>query len=205
MCGTWRLARRLPPCDHAFANPPFWPGGTAPPEALRRAATHEEASLADWARFLAAPLARRGSLSLILPAARLDAAMAALAAAGCGGDAAAALLAARRAGGQAGAAAGPARRAAARRGWTPAWCCMTRARLHRGGGGDPAGRCGAAGLTRLSRLSLSFPGFRGGAGTRAAHAPRPGFPCCGGGWCPARPGGASASSRGCASNCSATS
>ncbi|MCB4822219.1 tRNA1(Val) (adenine(37)-N6)-methyltransferase [Roseicella aerolata] len=79
------LARRLPPCDHAFANPPFWPGGTAPPEALRRAATHEEASLADWARFLAAPLGRRGSLSLILPAARLDAAMAALAAAGCGG------------------------------------------------------------------------------------------------------------------------
>ncbi|WP_240046878.1 tRNA1(Val) (adenine(37)-N6)-methyltransferase [Paracraurococcus ruber] len=79
------LARRLPPCDHAFANPPYWPGGTAPPEALRRAATHEEARLADWARFLAAPLARRGSLSLILPAARLEAGMAALAAAGCGG------------------------------------------------------------------------------------------------------------------------
>jgi tRNA1(Val) A37 N6-methylase TrmN6 len=79
------LARRLPPCDHAFANPPFWPGGTAPPEAIRRAATHEEASLVDWARFLAAPLVRRGSLGLILPAARLDAAMAALTAAGCGG------------------------------------------------------------------------------------------------------------------------
>jgi tRNA1(Val) A37 N6-methylase TrmN6 len=79
------LARRLPACDHAFANPPFWPGGTAPPEALRRAATHEEASLADWTRFLAAPLGRRGSLSLILPAARLETAMAALAAAGCGG------------------------------------------------------------------------------------------------------------------------
>lgn len=84
------LARRLPSCDHAFANPPFWPGGTAPPEALRRAATHgdpslADATLADWARFLAAPLARRGSLSLILPAARLDAAMAALASAECGG------------------------------------------------------------------------------------------------------------------------
>lgn len=79
------LAQRLPPCDHAFANPPFWPGGTPPPEAIRRVATHEEASLADWTRFLAAPLARRGSLSLILPAARLDAAMAALAVAGCGG------------------------------------------------------------------------------------------------------------------------
>ena len=79
------LARGLPPCDHAFANPPFWPGGTPPPEAIRRAATHEEASLADWARFLAAPLVRRGSLSLILPTARLDAAMAALGGAGCGG------------------------------------------------------------------------------------------------------------------------
>ncbi|MCO6419218.1 methyltransferase domain-containing protein, partial [Siccirubricoccus sp. KC 17139] len=76
------LARRLPRCDHAFANPPYWPGGTAPPEALRRAATHEEAGLEAWARFLAAPLAHRGSLSLILPAARLEAGMAALAAAG---------------------------------------------------------------------------------------------------------------------------
>ncbi|RYJ00254.1 MAG: methyltransferase domain-containing protein, partial [Acetobacteraceae bacterium] len=26
------LIRRLPACDHAFANPPFWPAGTAPPE-----------------------------------------------------------------------------------------------------------------------------------------------------------------------------
>ncbi len=83
------LARRLPPCDHAFANPPFWPGGTAPPEPGRGAMTHaagaEAASLADWARFLAAPLARRGTLSLILPAARLDAGMAALAGARCAG------------------------------------------------------------------------------------------------------------------------
>ena len=79
------LAARLAGCDHAFANPPYWPGGTAPPAPLRRAATHEEAGLADWARFLAALLARRGSLSLILPAARLEAGMAALAGAGCGG------------------------------------------------------------------------------------------------------------------------
>nr|WP_090662467.1 methyltransferase domain-containing protein [Belnapia rosea] len=83
------LARRLPPFDHAFANPPFWPGGTAPPEKGREAMTHatgaEAARLADWARFLAAPLARRGTLSLILPAARLDAGMAALAGAGCAG------------------------------------------------------------------------------------------------------------------------
>ncbi len=84
------LARDLAPCDHAFANPPYWPGGSAPPDPARRGATHEEAggggaALADWARFLAAALRPRGSLSLILPAARLDAGMAALAAAGCGG------------------------------------------------------------------------------------------------------------------------
>jgi len=80
------LARALPPCDHAFANPPYWPGGSAPPDAARRGATHEAgAALADWARFLAAALRPRGSLSLILPAARLQAGVAALAAAGCGG------------------------------------------------------------------------------------------------------------------------
>ena len=82
------LARGLAPCDHAFANPPYWPGGSAPPDPTRRGATHEAgngADLADWARFLAAALRPRGSLSLILPAARLDAGMAALAAAGCGG------------------------------------------------------------------------------------------------------------------------
>jgi len=80
------LARRLPAPDHAFANPPYWSTGTAPAAALRRAATHEvSADLADWARFLAATLARKGSLTLILPAARLDAGMAALAAAGCAG------------------------------------------------------------------------------------------------------------------------
>jgi tRNA1(Val) A37 N6-methylase TrmN6 len=81
------LARGFaPPCDHAFANPPYWPGGSAPPDPARRGATHEgAAALADWARFLAAALRPGGSLTLILPAARLDAGMAALAAAGCGG------------------------------------------------------------------------------------------------------------------------
>ncbi len=80
------LARELAPCDHAFDNPPYWPGGSAPPDPARRGATHDAgAELADWARFLAAALRPRGSLSLILPAARLDAGMAALAAAGCGG------------------------------------------------------------------------------------------------------------------------
>ena len=82
------LARRLPPCDHAFANPPFWPHGTTPPVPQRGSMTHAPAgaaSLADWARFLATPLSRRGTLSLILPAVLLNSAMAALAAAGCAG------------------------------------------------------------------------------------------------------------------------
>lgn len=59
--------------DHAFANPPFWPGGTPPPHRVRAAATHEaEAELADWVRCLARRLKRHGTLSLILPAARFD-------------------------------------------------------------------------------------------------------------------------------------
>ncbi len=79
------LARRLGPCAHGFANPPWWPGGTPPPAARRRGATHEaEADLGHWARFLAAGLAPGGRLTLILPAARIDAGLAALAAAGCG-------------------------------------------------------------------------------------------------------------------------
>lgn len=80
------LARRFGPFDHAFANPPFWPAGTPPPDAARQAATHAAgATLEDWARFLAAALRpRRGTASLILPAARFDAGAAALRAAGCG-------------------------------------------------------------------------------------------------------------------------
>jgi tRNA1(Val) A37 N6-methylase TrmN6 len=83
--GNLALARALPPCDHAFANPPYWPGGTPPPGATRRAATHEDgAALADWARFLSASLRAGGTASLVLPAARFDAGVAALRAAGCG-------------------------------------------------------------------------------------------------------------------------
>jgi tRNA1Val (adenine37-N6)-methyltransferase len=87
------LAGCLPRCDHAFANPPFWPDGTPPPDALRHAATHAAgrpdhgagpACLGHWAGFLAAALTVRGTLTLILPAARLDAGLVALAAAGCG-------------------------------------------------------------------------------------------------------------------------
>ena len=73
------LARALGPVAHGFANPPYWPGGTPPPGAIRRAATHEAGpGLADWVGFLAAAIAPRGSLSLILPAARFDAAVAAM-------------------------------------------------------------------------------------------------------------------------------
>lgn len=79
------LGRALGPCDHAFANPPYWPGGTPPPGAVRRAATHEGgAGLEAWARFLAAALRTGGTASLVLPAARFDAGIAALRAAGCG-------------------------------------------------------------------------------------------------------------------------
>lgn len=78
-------ARDLPACDHAFANPPYWPGGTPPPGALRRAATHEDgAGLGVWGRFLATRVRAGGSVSLVLPAARFDAGVAALRAAGCG-------------------------------------------------------------------------------------------------------------------------
>ncbi|WP_245870049.1 tRNA1(Val) (adenine(37)-N6)-methyltransferase [Teichococcus rhizosphaerae] len=79
------LRRALPRLHHAFANPPYWPGGSPPPEALRAGATHagEGPDLATWARALAAPLERRGSLSLILPASRFAEAAAALRAARC--------------------------------------------------------------------------------------------------------------------------
>lgn len=83
------LAGGLPRCDHGFANPPFWPDGTTSPDPLRRAATHAAADpaavgLDHWAGFLAAALAPRGTLTLILPAGRLEAGLAALAAADCG-------------------------------------------------------------------------------------------------------------------------
>ena len=79
------LARRHGPSEHAFANPPWWPGGTPPPAAQRRGATHAaEAGLGDWAAFLSAGLVPGGTLTLILPAARFDAGVAGLEAAGCG-------------------------------------------------------------------------------------------------------------------------
>ncbi|RKK00775.1 methyltransferase domain-containing protein, partial [Teichococcus wenyumeiae] len=48
------LLRGQPRPDHAFANPPYWPGGTAPPTRLRAAATHEGTGpgLPEWAAAL---------------------------------------------------------------------------------------------------------------------------------------------------------
>lgn len=79
------LRRALPRTAHAFANPPYWPAGTQPPAALRAGATHaEDVPLAAWAGFLAHGLAHRGSLTLVLPAARFADGVVALQGAGCG-------------------------------------------------------------------------------------------------------------------------
>jgi tRNA1(Val) A37 N6-methylase TrmN6 len=79
------LRRALPRIAHAFANPPYWPAGTRPPGGLRAGATHaDEVPLAAWAGFLAAGLAHRGSLTLVLPAGRFDDGVTALRTAGCG-------------------------------------------------------------------------------------------------------------------------
>lgn len=81
-----RLRARLPRCDHALSNPPWWLGGSPPPAPLRAGATHAGGTGLDaWAAALAAPLARGGRAVLVLPAARLDAALAALRGAGLGG------------------------------------------------------------------------------------------------------------------------
>ena len=80
------LRARLPRCDHAVSNPPYWPGGSAPPSALRAGATHADgAALGDWAALLAAALGRGGRAALVLPAARLDEGIGALRLAGLGG------------------------------------------------------------------------------------------------------------------------
>jgi tRNA1(Val) A37 N6-methylase TrmN6 len=76
----------LPRYDHAFANPPWWPGGTPPPSERRAFATHEEEMpLSHWIWALGNPLRHQGTLTLVLPAARLGDAAAALKAARFGG------------------------------------------------------------------------------------------------------------------------
>ena len=79
-----RSLRHLPALHHAFANPPYWTGGTPSPLAERRQAAHEDAPLADWVQAMARPLRQKGTVSLVLPASRFAEAGAALLAAGCG-------------------------------------------------------------------------------------------------------------------------
>lgn len=84
---TARAAAARGPYAHAMANPPFHRGGTPSPEPGRRTAMQEEAGagLGVWIAALARRLAPRGTLTLILPPARLPEALAAAAAAGLGG------------------------------------------------------------------------------------------------------------------------
>jgi tRNA1(Val) A37 N6-methylase TrmN6 len=72
---------------HAFANPPYHADdGTPSPDARRRMAKGAPPGLlAAWCGALAAALRPRGTLTLILPAARFSEATAALRGAGCGG------------------------------------------------------------------------------------------------------------------------
>jgi tRNA1(Val) A37 N6-methylase TrmN6 len=71
--------------DHACANPPYHRGaGTPSPDPLRQAAKAAGPdTLIEWAKVLARSLRRRGTLTFVLPADVLPAAMAAFAAAGC--------------------------------------------------------------------------------------------------------------------------
>ena len=69
--------------DHVFANPPYHPGdGTRSPFPARESAKRiVPGSLDIWARALAGPLRDRGTLTLILPPALLEPALAAMRAA----------------------------------------------------------------------------------------------------------------------------
>jgi tRNA1(Val) A37 N6-methylase TrmN6 len=75
--------------DHALANPPWHePAGTVSPDARREGAKRGAPGLlAAWTRALAAPLRNRGTLTLVLTAARLPECLAALEAAECGSPA----------------------------------------------------------------------------------------------------------------------
>lgn len=75
--------------DHALANPPWHDAaGTASPDPGREGARRAASGLlALWARRLAAPLRPRGTITFVLAAAGLPAALAAFAEAGCGSPA----------------------------------------------------------------------------------------------------------------------
>lgn len=63
-------AAPLPRIRHGFANPPYWPAGTASPDPARRQASYEAAALADWTAALGRAVVPRGTASLVLPTAR---------------------------------------------------------------------------------------------------------------------------------------
>ena len=73
------------PFDHAFANPPYHPAdGTASPDPARDTAKRgSDRLIAAWIDRLSGALRDRGSLTLIVAAARCPAAMAAMAANSC--------------------------------------------------------------------------------------------------------------------------
>ncbi|MEQ8195071.1 MAG: methyltransferase [Rhodospirillales bacterium] len=66
--------------DHVMCNPPYLSEahGHPPPEARKKAATREEAKLEDWIAFAQLMLKRKGTLTMIYRADRLDALLAAL-------------------------------------------------------------------------------------------------------------------------------
>lgn len=174
------LRRALPPCAHGFANPPFWPRGTRPPDAARAGMTHETgATLSDWTALLAAPLPRLGTVTLILPAARWDGGAIALRQAGCG--ALGLLPLAPREG-------APANRAllTGRRGGRGPALLLPPFVLHDAAGFTPAAE---AVLRDAAALPATAPSPPDGAAATAAHAPPPGSPCSSAGSRPSPPAG----------------
>ena len=71
--------------DHAIANPPYHPvDGTASPDPVREIAKRSsDTMMATWIERLSGALRDRGSLTLIVPAARCPACLAAMAASRC--------------------------------------------------------------------------------------------------------------------------
>ena len=86
VAGDVAMAATLGRFDHAFANPPWHDAaGTVSPDAGRALARRAPAALPEqWVRAMAAALRPRGTISLILPAARLVPWLAACGAAQCG-------------------------------------------------------------------------------------------------------------------------
>ena len=80
---AWRTGARF---DHAMANPPWHAAGaSASPDAGKDRARRAAPGLfAAWAAALARPLRHRGTLTFVIAAAHADAALAAIADAGCG-------------------------------------------------------------------------------------------------------------------------